>query len=252
MNESELTKKRFLELARKSYDAPYFIFTDFLGLMEQAIFRDAEREFVRGVSYTLFGGCEGAERVMVRFGSEEELGYSEAFPIVTVKAEPISPKFAEKLTHRDYLGSILALGIERSTIGDIAVREDCAYIFAKEEIAPYVIESLTKVRRTDVKLSAVDSLPAGALYKTERRRVQAQGERVDAVIAKLFQLSRDDSQSLFKKGLVFADGRQLQSTSYVPKRNELISVRGYGRFIYLGYETLTKKGKLNIEVDLFI
>lgn len=251
MNDSELTKKRFIELLRKSENAPYFIFTDFLGLMEQAIFHEVKRDFP-AARYSLFGGAEGTERIMIRLGDCDELGYEEDFPIVTVKIAPASLKYAEALTHRDYLGSILGLGIERSVIGDIVIREKLAYVFVKEDMADYIIDSLTKVRHTDVRLSRIDALPEGALYKTERRRLQAVGERVDAVIAKLFGLSREDSLSLFKKGLVFSDGRQISSASYIPKRNELISVRGHGRFIYLGYETLTKKGKLNIEVDLYV
>ena len=251
MNDSELTKKRFIELLRKSENAPYFIFTDFLGLMEQGIFHEVKRDFP-SAKHSLFGGAPGTERIMIRLGDCDELGYEEDFPIATVKIEPASLKYAEALTHRDYLGSILGLGIERSVLGDIVIREKLAYVFVKEDMADYIIDSLTKVRHTDVRLSRIDALPAGALYKTERRRLQAVGERVDAVIAKLFGLSREDSLSLFKKGLVFSDGRQISSASYIPKKNELISVRGHGRFIYLGYETLTKKGKLNIEVDLYV
>ena len=251
MQDELLTRKRLTELLRKSESAPYFIFTDFLGLMEQAIFHEVRKEF-KGARYTFFGGAEGTERIMIRFGDPEELGYEEPFPIATLKIEPLSVKYAENLTHRDYLGSVLGLGIERSTLGDIIIREKTAYLFAKEDIADYIASSLEKVRRTDVKLSRVDTLPEGELYKTERRRLQAVGERVDAVIAKLFSISRDDSLSLFKKGLVFADGRQILSPSYIPKENELISVRGHGRFIYRGYESLTKKGKLNIDVDLYV
>ena len=251
MEDNELLKKRFSELANKSYNAGIFLFTDFLGLMEQAIFHEVKKEF-KGARYTFFGGAEGTERIMIRFGDPEELGYEEPFPIATLKIEPLSVKYAENLTHRDYLGSVLGLGIERSTLGDIIIREKTAYLFAKEDIADYIASSLEKVRRTDVKLSRVDTLPEGELYKTERRRLQAVGERVDAVIAKLFSISRDDSLSLFKKGLVFADGRQILSPSYIPKENELISVRGHGRFIYRGYESLTKKGKLNIDVDLYV
>ena len=251
MEERELTRKRLSELLKKSESAPYFIFTDFLGLMEQAIFHEIKKEY-RGAKYSLFGGAEGTERVMIRFGDAQELGYEEPFPIVTVKAEPVSMKFAERLTHRDFLGSTLALGIERSVLGDIIIRDNIGYIFVKEDMAEYIVDSLTRVRHTDVKLSVVDALPEGELYKTERRKLQAVGERVDALIAKLFSISRDDSLALFKKGLVFADGRQLVSPSYIPKENELISVRGHGRFIYRGYEGLTRKGKLNIIVDLYV
>ena len=251
MEEAELTRKRLTELMRKSESAAYFIFTDFLGLMEQAIFHEIKRDH-KGARYTAFGGHEGTERVMIRFGDPEELGYEEPFPIAAIRIDPVSPKFAESLTHRDYLGSILGLGIERSVLGDIIVREKSAFLFIKEDMADYVISSLEKVRRTDVRLTRVDALPEGELYRTERRRVQAVGERVDAVIAKLFQISRDDSLLLFKKGLVFADGRQILSPSYIPKAGELVSVRGHGRFIYRAYETLSKKGKLNIDVDLYV
>ena len=251
MEERELIRKRFSELMRKSLDAPYFIFTDFLGLSEQTLFHEVRRDFPHA-SYTLFGGTDGAERVMVRFGSEKEIGYEQPFPIVTLKIEPLSQKFAERLTHRDFLGSILGLGIERCKIGDILIRENIGYAFVSEDIAEYIKDSLTRVRRTDVKISVSDSLPEGELYKTERKRIQTVGERVDAIIAKLFSISRDDSLSLFKKGLVFADGREISSASYIPKKNEVISVRGYGRFIYLGYESLTKKGKLNIELELYV
>ena len=189
---------------------------------------------------------------MVRFGDPDELGYSEDFPISVIKAEPIAPKYADRLTHRDFLGALLNLGIERSTLGDIPIIDNVGYIFAKGDIAPFIVSELTRVKRTDMRLSLIDSLPEGELYRTERRKIQAVGERVDAVIAKVFGISRDESLSLFKKHLVFIDGRQCENNSYIPKRGEIISVRGHGRMIYLGYESTSKKGKLNIEVDLYI
>ncbi len=251
MEECELLKKRFSELARKSYEDGYYIFTDFLGLMEQAIFNEA-REGFKEVKYTAFGGAVGAERVMIRFGDPEELGYAEDFPIVAIKAEPTAPKYADKLTHRDFLGALLNLGIERAVLGDIPIIDNVGYIFAQKDIAPFIISELARVKRTDIKLSVIDSLPDGKLYKTERRKIQAVGERVDAVIAKVFGISREESLGLFKKRLVFVNGRQCENNSYIPKPGEIISVRSYGRMIYLGYESTTKKGKLNIEVDLYI
>lgn len=247
----ELLKKRFLELARKSFNSGIFTFTDFLGLAEQSAFSEIKKE-LRGIHYEAFGGAEGAERVMIRFGSAEELGYELPFPISIIKAEPVSQKYADKLTHRDFLGAILNLGIERDTLGDIVIIDNVGYIFAKEDIATYITDSLTKVRRTDMKVCIADSMPEGELYRTEQKTVQVSGERLDAIIAKVFQLSREDAQALFKKRLVFADGRQIDSASYTPKENEKISVRGHGRFIYLGCQSLSKKGKLNIAVDVYV
>jgi RNA-binding protein YlmH len=81
--------------------------------------------------------------------------------------------------------------------------------------------------------------------------VQANGERLDALIAKLYSLSREDAQNLFAKKLVYASGRCIENTSYIPKTGEVISVRGTGRFIYRGYDSLTKKGKLNITLEVY-
>lgn len=250
ISDSELLKKRFLELAQKSFHSDIFTFTDFLGLAEQSAFNEIKKE-LRGISYTAFGGVEGAERVIIRFGNEEELGYSLPFPISLVKIEPLSPKYADKLSHRDFLGSILGLGIERDTLGDIIIINNVGYLFALDSIAGYIAENLTKVKRTDVSASVLTELPEGQLYKTERKSIQANGERLDAVVAKVFSLSREESQLLFKRGLVFANGRAIESTSYIPKENEKISVRGHGRFIYIGPQSHTRKGKLNIAVELY-
>ena len=249
--ELELLKKRFVELGRKSFNAGIFTFTDFLGLAEQSAFSEIKKE-LKGVSYTTYGGAEGAERVMIRFGSEEDIGYSVPFPISILKAEPLSQKYADKLTHRDFLGAILNLGIERDVLGDIVIIDNVGYIFAKEDIAGYIADSLTRVKHTDVKLSITEQLPEGQLYRTEKKTVQVSGERLDAVVAKVFSLSREEAQSLFKKRLIFADGRQIDSPSDTPKENEKISVRGQGRFIYLGCQSYSKKGKMNTLVELYV
>ena len=251
MEEAELLQKRFIELANRSYNTGIYTFTDFLGLAEQSAFEGVKKA-IHGIPYEAFGGAPGAERVMIRFGSEDSLGYEVPFPIVCIKAEPVSQKFADKLTHRDFLGALLNLGIERSTLGDIPILDNVGYIFATEEIAPFIISELRRVKHTEVKLSLVDALPEGELYKTERRRVQISGERLDAIVAKIFSLSREDAQSLFAKKLVFVSGRQCESTSYTPKENETVSVRGYGRFIYRGFVSNSKKGKLNVEVDVYV
>ena len=246
-----LEKKRFLELARKSYNSGIYTFTDFLGLGEQSAFHEVERE-LSGIPYTAFGGTNGCERVMIRFGSEELCGYEIPFPISIVLCQPLSDKFAEKLSHRDFLGAILNLGIDRSVLGDIAIVDKCAYLFVKEGMAEFVADELTKVRKTAVKCCIVDSAPEGTLYNTKEVRVQAVGERIDALVAKVFSISRDDSATLFSRGLVFISGKCCESVSHKLKEGDIVSVRGYGRFIYRGVEGHTKKGKLNILIEQYI
>lgn len=249
--DKELIKKRFIELGRKSYHSGIFTFTDFLGLAEQSALAEVKKELGE-IGLFAFGGAEGAERVIVRFGSENDIGYSTPFPISLIKVEPLSQKYADKLTHRDFLGAILNLGIERDTLGDIIIRDNVGYIFALNSIAEYITDSLLKIKRTNVSAKIVTELPEGELYKTERKTVQVSSERLDAVVARVFALSREDAQALFKKRLIFADGREIESPSYTPRENEKISVRGQGRFIYVGQQSLSKKGKLNVAVEIYL
>lgn len=247
----EILKKRLAELAERSYNGRIFTFSDFLGLGEQSALESIRKE-IAYVGITLFGGVPGAERVMARFGDDGELGYSVDFPISIIEIAPKSQKFSEELSHRDYLGAIMNLGIERDTLGDIAVLGKTAYLFAKDTIADYIIENLTKIRHTDVIARLADELPSGELYKTERITLQVSGERLDTVIARAFSISREEASELFRRGRVFVSGKETESVSYFPKPGDIVSVRGYGRFIYLGYKSTSKKGKLNIEIDKFI
>ena len=248
--DNELLKRRFLELAKRSDTQSTFTFPDFLGLAEQSVLKTLGRE-LRGVNIELFGGTLGCERLVARFGSEEDLGYAEDYPIACIKAMPKNKKYAESLTHRDYLGAIMNLGIERETVGDIAITDEATYIFALSAIADFIISNLTRVRHTDLTLSLSEP-PAEALFRTEERKVQVSSERLDAVIARVYALSREDAQLLFAKRLVFADGREIQSASYSPKENEVISVRGRGRFVYIGQVGTTRKGRLNVAVQVYV
>lgn len=247
----EILKKRFCELASKADNGSYFTFTDFLGLPEQSAFAEVKTKLGR-CKYTVFGGAEGAERVVIRFGDPEEIGYEADFPILCIKIEPLAKKFADKLTHRDFLGALLNLGIERSTLGDIVISDNVGYVFALDNMAEFIQNELSRVKRTDVKAEIIDTLPDVDLYHTEPKRIQLSGERLDAIIAKVYSLSRDDAQSLFKKRLVYVNGKLCESVSYTPKENDKISARGYGRFVYRGYDGLSRKGKLNAIVDVYV
>ena len=98
-NDDLILKKRLTELAEKAYGQGTYTFSAFLGLAEQDVLMGLERD-IRHVPKTLWGGAEGCQRVMVRFGDEELCGYDLPFPIVCLRAAPTAPKYADKLTHR--------------------------------------------------------------------------------------------------------------------------------------------------------
>ena len=122
--EEQQLKNRIKDLADKSFRQNVYTFTGFLGLSEQDLFwKMIQKGELSYAAHKLFGGYEEAERVIVRFGAEDDLGYEEDFPIVCVHIKPLIVKFADALSHRDFLGALMNLGIERSTLGDIRVVE---------------------------------------------------------------------------------------------------------------------------------
>ena len=244
-------KKRFAELAERAWSNSTYVFTPFLDLNQLSLFHAALPSLPR-VPYQLFGGAEGCERKMLRFGSEELCGYDMPFPIACLRMAPVSKKFADKLTHRDFLGSLMALGMEREMLGDIIVKEDCAYLFCHERISEYICRNLTQVKRTTICCEESAAPPEGELFRTEKRIVQLSSERLDALVAHVFKMSRNDAQALFPMGKIFVDGRQCLSPGYTPKAGQVISVRGFGRMKYTGVESLSKKGKCNTVVELYI
>ncbi len=244
-------RNRLRELAEKCYMQNVYCFTGFLGMAELDVFYRMERELSH-VPFALSGGRAGCERQMIRFGSEETLGYEQPFPIVCLEARPLLAKFADSLTHRDFLGACMNLGIDRSTMGDIVVRDNRAFFYCTEMIAPYLIENLTKVKHTSVTCVPCAEITQEQEPLQERRRYQVASERLDAVVARVCGLSREKSQSLFREKKIFVNGRQQERTDSVPQTGDTVTVRGYGKFIYYGLTHRTKKGKCNIEVGCYI
>lgn len=246
METEALLKKRFVELAEKCYQKNQYTFTGFLSLADAACFYEVERELAH-VPYTVWGGYEDAERVMLRFGDKELSGYEEEFPIVCLKATPVSAKFADALTHRDYLGALMNLGIERDRLGDILLSENCGWIFCVSSMVDFIIENLTKVKHTSVVCALTEEMPAIDRDICELK-LQVASERIDGVIAKVYHLSRSDAAELFRQKKIFVGGRLCENSSRLLKDGDVVSVRGYGKFEFSGDISVSKKGKLNILV----
>ena len=244
MENQELAKKRFRELAQKCYRNNQYTFTGFLSMSELSEFYEIESEFSY-VPYMIWGGSELCERAVIRFGSPEELGYEEEFPIACIQVKPLMAKFADELTHRDFLGALMNLGIERSTLGDILLEEKAGYIFCLENMADFIIENLGRVKHTSVLCGRTEKAPEDGRMNQQEVKIQVSSERVDGMIARVYQLSRNEAVELFRQRKVFVNGRQCENNSRVVKPEDVISVRGYGKFVYSGVCGISKKGKIN-------
>ncbi len=250
MEADELRKKRFRELAQKCYQNNQYTFTGFLGLADAADFYEIERE-LSYVPYTVWGGTEQAERVIIRFGSEQQLGYEEPFPIVCLKISPLAEKFADELTHRDYLGALMNLGIERDTLGDILLSEKTAWLFCMSSMAEYIKENLTRIKHTAVLCEEADSAPDLTGKDIQELKIQIASERIDGVIAKVYHLSRSEALELFRQKKIFVGGRLCENNSQLLKAGDTVSVRGYGKFEFAGETGISKKGKINALIKCY-
>ena len=247
----ELLKKRLAELAEKSYRNSHYVFTNFLNMAEMNAFYEMRKE-LSYIPYTAFGGTEQCERLMLCFGSEEVFGYEESFPICCIQAEPLIEKFADNFSHRDFLGAIMNLGIEREVVGDIAVKGKKAFIFCTEKIAPYIAENLVQVKHTSMRCTILEEAPEILKPTLEKKEVTAASERIDAVLGKLCNLSRSQSVLAFREKKIFVNGRQCENNSYQLKAGDVVTFRGFGKFVYEGVKYETKKGKVCAEVSVYV
>lgn len=251
-NEKEVQnlRNRLHELAEKSFQQNIFTFTGFLGLSEQDVFWRMEPELTYA-GYTLSGGTQGADRQIIRFGNVQEFGYEVPFPVVCLHIRPLAAKFADRLSHRDFLGALMNLGIERSVLGDIRVKETEAYLFCLETMAEHICRNLEQVRHTHVSCRITRDCAAVPQEEPELCSVQVSSLRIDAVLSKLYNKSRSDCLLLFHAGRVFVNGRLCENNSKVLKAGDIVNARGYGKFVVNGEIRETRKGKLCVETAVY-
>lgn len=242
--------QRLRELADRSYSNGQFVFTDFMSMAELSVFYDNENE-IRYAKPVVFGGCEIAERKMIRFGDEEDIGYVIDFPIVALRISPLAAKFADKLNHRDFFGALMNLGIERKVLGDIYVRDKAACVFCKDTIADFIIENLTRVKHTSVKVEISDNTDDLTTPTLEEKVIQVASVRIDAVIAKAYNMSRQEVLTPFKQSYIFLNGRVCTENAKSLSSGDIISVRGHGKFEFAEELNVTKKGKTNCKIRIY-
>lgn len=249
--EEDFLKKRIRDLANQSYQTGQYTYTSFLRQAEQELFFQMEREpeMEKGM---LFGGAEGCERQVLRFGDEESLGYDAGFPICCIEIAPALPRFSDSLSHRDYLGALMNLGIERNTLGDIVQRENTAYLFCLDKVADYIVENLDRIKHTSVKCRRQEQLPDAVKPQRETVKLVVPSLRLDVVLAKLYHLSRSQSIRLFQERKVFVNGRLTEGNSTALREGDVVSVRGYGKFQCGVVAGETRKGKQNLQISRYV
>ena len=248
MDKEELfLKKRLAELARNCEFRHRPTHRVFLNLYEQTVFRSMTDTF-SGVQWKLDGGYDEAERRVVcflPFSCEEEdvLDY--------LRIEPSNEKFAQNLSHRDYLGALMNLGLERHMMGDIVVDGFVAHIIVLASVSEVILQNLEFVAKTKVKVSKEEREEIARSQKREVKSINVASQRLDVLIAGAFHLSRNAVSEYLMAQKVFVNAKMTTNHSYIVQEKDLISVRGMGRFRYLGDAHITRKGRMSVQIECF-
>lgn len=247
----ELFQKRILELARAAYDRDVVTFSDFLDMNEQHIVHSMPSQEA-GVSLEWYGGYEWSERQMIAF-LPDALSYEWDYPIECLHIQPKSLKYTEELTHRDFLGALLNLGVLRGKIGDIIVREDfSAWVFCEEKMSEFFRKELTRVKHTQVLTEKVTKDVVRIAHREEEIAGTVASVRLDSLIALAFRTSRSQILPFIEGGKVFVNGKMVVSNGHTPKEGDVISVRGKGKFRFGDVQHKTKKGRLLVRVFRYV
>ena len=152
------------------------------------------------------------------------------------------------LGHRDFMGAILSLGVDRAVVGDIAVLgEDEALVFATERIAPFLESELTRVGRDAVSCVRVDTDPTFAVPRRfEEIPVTVASPRLDGIVKALTNQSREDAAAMVRQGLVELNYREMTEVSKETAEGDIVSIRGYGKYIIGPTGGATRSGRLRI------
>lgn len=228
-----------------------------------------------GVHYVFFGGYDYAERAMLfcfpsylsdaiaaALESSETKSYAAQMKEDAMLSEEallgirIQGSGYKTLSHRDYLGALLSLGIERHTLGDIVIPDThSAYLIAKTNICDFLLTTLEHVGADKVRVSRVPSEEMRALPDMHRFEMISDtiaSPRLDSIVAACANLSRKKAKVAVLAGSVELDFRTVTAPDANVPDHSYISIRGVGRFLFLGIDGTSKKGRLRMKAKRFI
>ena len=200
----------------------------------------------RGADYTLYGGYEAAERVML--GCFPDWCDEAAFPITAVT---FTYRAADELRHRDFLGALTAIGITRESIGDILVEKGRAVAFLRNEVLSFVLLNIDKIGRIGVKISEGFNEPLPQADSLIEATVTVSSLRLDCVVSAVCGVSRNKANELIDIGFVTVNSVICEKSTKQVNDGDAISVRGKGKFIVGNTSSKTKKDRTVLEFKKF-
>lgn len=264
--EEQMLLEHDKDLIQLSYQRNIPVFGQFNSMAElefgyQALDAFYGKNWFEGVHAVFWGGYPEAERKIIAFlPGEEERSVSElSFPISCIQISPANRRFCDDLTHRDYLGALMNLGLTRDQIGDIIVCQDerkgitakTAFVFCKAD-KKEIICSLTRIRHTTVTAQEVSFQDMKVEPSYQEIIGNVSSFRMDAILSLAIRSSRSQSLTLIQSGAVFLNGRCCTENAKKLEEGNIFSVRGYGKFRFDQIGTVSKKGRYRVVIKKYI
>lgn len=253
MTKDELITARIEDRISQCRDGYYVTSTGFLDTHEQALAIAASRH-AAGVRVIMYGGYDGAERrMLVCVPRELPISDEEAVEGLLEVFRIKLPSITRELSHRDYLGSILGLGIERRLTGDILVRPDGADVLIVPGIEEFLLNELHRIGPVEVK---TESAPVDELIIPEARfeyvRDSVSSVRLDSVVSSAFRLSRAKAAEAVRRGLVSVDHAECLKPDAAVHEGSSIVLKGKGKAVLEETGGESRKGRIRIVIKRFI
>lgn len=222
--------------------------TDFLDPYERLLAKSILNRFME-INYLENGGIIQAERQIINI-------YPDYYSKIDVPKDIICLRInvdTDGLSHKDFLGSILNLGIKRTKIGDILVHEGYADIIVKQEISDFILFNLNRIKNTKVTVEE-KSLDAISFVESEYKEINKilSSYRLDVYISAAYNLSRQESIDIIKSEYVKVNWEPINKSSKEIAVGDIVSVRGYGRSALHSVEGISKKGKIKATIRILI
>ena len=232
--------------------------TDFLDMHQRNIVEKVLKT-IKYKNYIIYGGYENAERTMIILYPEKletvfENNYFDYNNIAQVLRIILPNEMRGKYSHRDYLGAIIKVGLKREKIGDILVNINGADIIANREVISYLdssLRELTRFSKSKFEMHKIEELNIEPV-NTEIINIIIPSMRVDSIVSELIKTSRSKAIEIINRERVFINNELITKNSKTLKENDMITVRGKGRFKIKQILNNTKKGNLVLEVEKYI
>ena len=196
-----------------------------------------------------YGGYPDAERVILINLPDYAFLESEN-PLTVIRA--VKAEGSRDLTHRDYLGSLIGLGIKREMLGDILVRDDGADIICMSDFADFVLMNYCKAGRTNLSLTQRDIkdliVPE---RKTQMITDTVASLRLDSVVASAFGLSRGKASEAISRGIVFVNHMETTKPDQQVGEGDKITLRGKGKAILSEIGGKSRKDRQYIKIERY-